>query len=83
VQQTIGPIALSEVYRTTDIEVDDLPFYTQEQVRDTINADSVKAATAIVKRLGVAVEPEPTSTPTPTPTPSVPPAPEPPAAPVG
>lgn len=83
VQQTIGPIALSEVYQTTDIQLDDLPFYTQEQVRDTISADSVKAALEIVKRLGAAVEPEPTPTPTPTPTPSPTPTAEAPAAPVG
>jgi serine/threonine protein phosphatase PrpC len=68
VQQSVGPIALSEVYQTTDIQVDDLPFYTQEQVADTISADSVKAALEIVNRLGATVEPEPTPTPTPTPT---------------
>ena len=83
VQQTIGPIALSEVYQTTDIQLDDLPVYTQEQVRDTISADSVKAALEIVKRLGAAVEPESTSTPTPAPTPSPSPTPSAPAAPVG
>jgi serine/threonine protein phosphatase PrpC len=66
VQQSVGPIALSEVYQTTDIQVDDLPFYTQEQVADTISADSVKAALEIVNRLGATVEPEPTPTPTPT-----------------
>ena len=71
-QQTVGPIALSEVYQTTDIQVDDLPFYTQEQVADTISADSVKAALEIVKRLGATVEPEPTPTPTPTAAPVVP-----------
>jgi protein phosphatase len=72
VQQSVGPIALSEVYQTTDIQVDDLPFYTQEQVADTISADSVKAALEIVKRLGATVEPEPTATPTPTPEPAAP-----------
>ncbi|CAD5989183.1 PP2C family serine/threonine-protein phosphatase [Agreia sp. COWG] len=84
VQQTVGPIALSEVYQVTKISVDDLPMYTQEQVSDTINADSVDAARDIVKRLGEAVETTPAPTPTPSPAPAAAPAAaDAPAAPVG
>jgi serine/threonine protein phosphatase PrpC len=55
VQQTLGPITLSEVHEVTDVRVDDLPNYTQQTVEDTINADSLGDARAIVERLSDAV----------------------------
>ncbi|CAN5374769.1 protein phosphatase 2C domain-containing protein [soil metagenome] len=51
VQQTIGPISLSHVYDDTSIRVDMLPTYTQSQVKNTISADSISAAQAVVQRL--------------------------------
>jgi len=51
VQQTLGPIALSSVVEETDLDVSDLPNYTQRTVEDTINAGSLADARAIVERL--------------------------------
>ncbi len=51
VQQSIGPIALSDVYEDTDISVSGLPDYTRENVRSTINAQSLDDAREIVERL--------------------------------
>lgn len=51
VQQTLGPIALSSVVEETDLDVSDLPNYTQQTVEDTINAGSLADARAIVERL--------------------------------
>ncbi|PZF56274.1 Stp1/IreP family PP2C-type Ser/Thr phosphatase [Curtobacterium sp. MCSS17_008] len=51
VQQSIGPIALSDVYEDTDITVSSLPDYTRENVRSTINATSLSDARDIVDRL--------------------------------
>jgi protein phosphatase len=78
VQQTVGPIPLSEVYEQTEIPIADLPAYTQRQVENTISADSISAALEIVDRLSdtAAINSgtdDPGSTPTPTPSP-VPPA---------
>jgi len=57
VQQSLGPITLSSVYETTDVQVDDLPNYTQTTVADTINAGSLADARAIVERLADASNP--------------------------
>jgi serine/threonine protein phosphatase PrpC len=57
VQQSLGPIGLSSVYETTDVQVDDLPNYTQTTVEDTINAGSLSDARAIVERLADASNP--------------------------
>jgi protein phosphatase len=51
VQQSIGPIALSDVYEDTDVTVSSLPDYTRENVRSTINAQSLDDARDIVDRL--------------------------------
>ena len=51
VQQNIGPIPLSHVYETTVIDVDDLPPYNQQQVEDTINANSLREAQDLVDKL--------------------------------
>ncbi|MFZ7087146.1 PP2C family protein-serine/threonine phosphatase [Curtobacterium sp. RRHDQ10] len=76
VQQSIGPIRLSSVYEDSDTRVGDLPEYTRENVRQTINAASLTDARAILVRLeaaaatGVDTGPStatPTATPTPTP----------------
>ncbi|KQO63838.1 PP2C family protein-serine/threonine phosphatase [Curtobacterium sp. Leaf261] len=54
VQQSIGPIQLSSVYQDSDTKVSDLPTYTRENVRQTINADSLSDARAILRRLEAA-----------------------------
>lgn len=51
VQQGIGPIRLSSVYRETDIALDDLPPFSRQTVEATINADSLEDALSIVERL--------------------------------
>jgi protein phosphatase len=56
VQQNIGPISLSSVYQTTQIEVSDLPAFEQDKVEDTIPAESLRHAMEIVDRLAVAAE---------------------------
>jgi serine/threonine protein phosphatase PrpC len=76
VQQGIGPVQLSRVYEDAPIPVGELPSYTRENVRDTINASSLADARAIVRRLeAVAASGDddarpsqsmPTGTPTPT-----------------
>ena len=51
VQQNVGPFALSHPYEVTDIELDDLPLFIQQSVRETLPADSLDEARAIVDRL--------------------------------
>jgi len=51
VQESIGPISLSTVYRVTSIEVDSLPSYQQNSLEDTINADDLSDAERIVDTL--------------------------------
>ena len=51
VQEGIGPISLSSVYRTTSIPVDSLNAYTQSRVEATINADDLSDAERIVDSL--------------------------------
>jgi protein phosphatase len=51
VQQSLGPISLSSVYQKTDIPVDSLSSYEQQQVEDTINATSLADAERIVNQL--------------------------------
>jgi serine/threonine protein phosphatase PrpC len=51
VQQGLGPISLSTVYRTTSIDLDDLPTYSRTTVEDTINASDLSDAERIVERL--------------------------------
>jgi protein phosphatase len=70
VQQGIGPIPLSHVYQETDLAISSLPMYTQQQVQNTISADSITGAFDIVQRLtdtGSATAPDDTSTGTPSP----------------
>ena len=51
VQQDLGPIALSEVYKKTDIALADLKPYDQKIVEATISAGSLSEAREIVTRL--------------------------------
>ena len=51
VQQNIGPIDLSTVYRTTTIDLDDLSRYSRTTVEETINARDLADAERIVDRL--------------------------------
>jgi serine/threonine protein phosphatase PrpC len=51
VQQGIGPISLSTVYRTTSIDVDNLPSYSRTTVEETINATDLEDAERIVEQL--------------------------------
>jgi protein phosphatase len=51
VQQGIGPIPLSSVYRETEIALDDLPPFSRQTVEATINADDLDEALSIVERL--------------------------------
>jgi PPM family protein phosphatase len=51
VQQDIGPIKLSHVYKTTTLDLDDLSPYYQQQVESTLNANSLAEAQGIVDRL--------------------------------
>jgi protein phosphatase len=51
VQQSIGPVALSSVYQSTQIDVDDLPSFQRQSVEATINADDLRDALDIVDRL--------------------------------
>jgi serine/threonine protein phosphatase PrpC len=51
VQQNLGPIELSHVYRETSTAVDRLNDYEKQQVEATINADSLSDAERIVDQL--------------------------------
>lgn len=49
--QDLGPISLSEVEETTDLEVASLPDYYQDRVRGTLSADDRAGADTIVAEL--------------------------------
>lgn len=51
VQQSIGPISLSHVYEESGVQVDQLRFFDREQVKQTINADSLGEARRIVREV--------------------------------
>ncbi|MGA0567799.1 protein phosphatase 2C domain-containing protein [Rathayibacter sp. KR2-224] len=51
VQQNLGPVQLSHVYKQSDVYVDSLSAYEQQQVEDTINASSLDDAQRIVRQL--------------------------------
>ena len=51
IQQNLGPISLSSVYRDTDIAVTDLSGINQQRIADTINADDLADAERIVSQL--------------------------------
>jgi serine/threonine protein phosphatase PrpC len=56
VQQNLGPISLSHVYEESSVSVDTLPEYDKQLVEQTINADSLSSAQAIVDQLSDAVK---------------------------
>lgn len=71
VSQKLGPLALSELERTTELRVEDLPGYAQDRVRNSIPAGSLEEAEQIVGELRAAAregasaappEPRPTGT---------------------
>jgi serine/threonine protein phosphatase PrpC len=51
VQQNIGPIALSHIEQSSEVQVDDLPAFERAQVEATINADNLRDAHDILDRL--------------------------------
>jgi serine/threonine protein phosphatase PrpC len=51
VQQNIGPISLSSIEQTSEVDVDDLPAFERRQVEATINADDLRDAHDILDRL--------------------------------
>jgi protein phosphatase len=51
VQQDIGPISLHSVYSETSVKLTDLPTYMRKTVTDTISAQSLSDAKAIIERL--------------------------------
>jgi protein phosphatase len=51
VQQDIGPISLHSVYAETSVKLNDLPSYMRKTVEDTISAQDLSDARAIIKRL--------------------------------
>lgn len=51
VQQNIGPISLHSVYQQTSIKLDELNSYTRSTVEDTISANDLDDARAIIQRL--------------------------------
>jgi len=54
VQQDLGPIVLHSVYQQTSIKMEDLNPYTRSTVIDTISADDLTDARAIIERLAKA-----------------------------
>ncbi|HEU4849796.1 MAG TPA: serine/threonine-protein phosphatase, partial [Terrimesophilobacter sp.] len=51
VQQDLGPISLHSVYQQTSIKLEDLTPYTRSTIEDTISADNLDDARAIIQRL--------------------------------
>lgn len=51
IQQDLGPISLSSIYRETDIPVESLDYFTQQRLEETISADSLADAERIVSQL--------------------------------
>ena len=51
VQQNVGPFALSTPFEETGITLDQLPLFIRQSVEDTLPADSIDEARAIVDRL--------------------------------
>ncbi len=51
IQQQIGPIVLATEVQETDLAIDDLTPFNQRNVEQTISADSLQAAQAVVERL--------------------------------
>ncbi|BDZ64664.1 PP2C family protein-serine/threonine phosphatase [Agromyces mangrovi Wang et al. 2018] len=56
IQQNVGPIVLSELYREADIDVAELRLYDQQRVEETISTGSLQDAEAVVDRLEESLE---------------------------
>lgn len=56
VRQSVGPVSLSRLERTTDVAIASLPIFDRDFVRAGISADSLMEADAIVKRLATHAE---------------------------
>ena len=54
-QQDLGPITLSNVYRQTDISLDTLSSFTRTSIEATITANDLADAERIVNQLANAV----------------------------
>jgi protein phosphatase len=54
--QDLGPISLSQPLETTDIEIEDLPEITRQQVESTISARDRESADQIIDRLEQAAD---------------------------
>src|SRR5690606_32174326 len=54
--QDLGPISLSQPLETTDIEIEDLPEITRQQVESTISAGDRGSADQIIDRLEQAAD---------------------------
>lgn len=65
VSQSLGPVGLSSLERSTDLRVDDLPGYARERVRSAIPAENLQEAERIVRELR---ESSPRASPGPEPT---------------
>jgi len=59
IQQSIGPISLSEPYGDTGIRLDDLPAFVRDSVEETITAGSLTDAQRIVAQLRETAEATP------------------------
>ncbi|MEO7122464.1 MAG: PP2C family serine/threonine-protein phosphatase [Lacisediminihabitans sp.] len=51
IQQNIGPISLHSIYQETSVELANLPEYTRESVKGSINANDLQDAEKIIERL--------------------------------
>ncbi|GAA4521923.1 protein phosphatase 2C domain-containing protein [Brachybacterium paraconglomeratum] len=68
ISQDLGPISLSDPVEVTDIELEDLPEVTRQQVESTINASDRPSADQIIDRLeqaALANQPPPAVSPAP------------------
>ena len=55
VQQDLGPITLSDVYRQTDISLESLSSFSRRSIEATITADDLADAERIVSQLEASV----------------------------
>lgn len=77
IPQSVGPLALSDVVETTDLDVADLPEFVRMRVEQTIHSasladarDRVAALAADADAAAQEAEPSPTASPRPTPRPT-------------
>ena len=56
VSAQLGPVSLSQVVESTNLEVEKLPVYQQMQVTSTIPFGSLEDARALVERLERAID---------------------------